>query len=357
MENIESRHSSLGGARDSSIELFRIVSMFVIVAHHYVVSSGVLEEIVPENVLSVNSIFALLFGWGGKTGINCFVLITGYFMCKSQISLKKFLKLLLQMGFYGLLFSFIFWLSGYSVKGFIKTILPIWNIGTGFTGSYLVFYLFIPYLNLLIHAMEEKQHFLLIGLSLFVGSILQTFFRISPAFTYVGWFMVLYLIAAYVRIYPKKIFDSRKIWGFLSLVTLLLSWLSVVFGSYVYARSNEKMYYYFVADTHKLLAAATGICAFMFFKNLNIKYHPFINKVAASTFGVLLIHANSDTMRQWLWRDTLQNVVAFYGDHFVLHAVGSVLLVYSICSIIDMIRIRFLEVPFFKWYVKKMNAN
>ena len=281
-------------------------------------------------------------------------------MCKSQISLKKFLKLLLQMAFYGLLFSFIFWLSGYSafsVKGFIKTILPIWNIGTGFTGSYLVFYLFIPYLNLLIHAMEEKQHFLLIGLSLFVGSILQTLFRISSAFTYVGWFMVLYLIAAYVRIYPKKIFGSRKIWGLLSLVSLLLSWLSVVVGSYVYAGTNEKMYYYFVADTHKLLAATTGICAFLFFKNLSIKYHPLINKVAVATFGVLLIHANSDTMRQWLWRDTLRNVEAFYSNHFVQHAICSVLLVYSVCSIIDVIRIRFLEVPFFKWYDKKMNAN
>lgn len=31
--------------------------------------------------------------------------------------------------------------------------------------------------------------------------------------------------------------------------------------------------------------------------------------IAASTFGVLLIHANSETMRNWLWKDTLDNVI------------------------------------------------
>lgn len=78
------------GYRDSSIELLRIVTMLVIVAHHYVVNSGITSEITAENVLKFNSLFCLIFGWGGKTGINCFVLITGYFMCKSDISLKNF---------------------------------------------------------------------------------------------------------------------------------------------------------------------------------------------------------------------------------------------------------------------------
>jgi hypothetical protein len=58
------------------------------------------QEITQANVLSANSIFALIFGWGGKTGIDCFVLITGYFMCTSNITVKKFLKLLMEIEFY-----------------------------------------------------------------------------------------------------------------------------------------------------------------------------------------------------------------------------------------------------------------
>ena len=93
--------------RNSNLELFRIIVMLLIVAHHYVVNSG-LTPIMAENPTSVKSIFLYLFGWAGKTGINCFVLITGYFMCKSEISLRKFLKLFGAYYFYKVLFFCVF---------------------------------------------------------------------------------------------------------------------------------------------------------------------------------------------------------------------------------------------------------
>ena len=65
--------------RSSNLELFRIITMLVIVAHHYVVNSG-LMPVIFDNYPSAKSLFLLWFGWGGKTGINCCVLITGFFM-------------------------------------------------------------------------------------------------------------------------------------------------------------------------------------------------------------------------------------------------------------------------------------
>lgn len=88
------------GVRSSNIELFRIISMLMIVAHHYVVNSGLLDCIDAQSSLHLKYYFLLLLGWGGKTGINCFVLITGYFMCTSNITKKKFLKLLGEVYFY-----------------------------------------------------------------------------------------------------------------------------------------------------------------------------------------------------------------------------------------------------------------
>ena len=88
-----------GNSRLSNFELYRIIVMLLIVAHHYVVNSGV-EPLMAENPLAAKSIFLYLLGMWGKTGINCFVLITGYFMCKKQITLRKFLKLLLEVEFY-----------------------------------------------------------------------------------------------------------------------------------------------------------------------------------------------------------------------------------------------------------------
>lgn len=137
--------------RNSNLELYRIIVMLLIVAHHYVVNSGLMPEL-EKDPLSVKSIYFYIFGMWGKIGINCFVLITGYFMCKSQITIRKFLKLLLQIEFYNVIIYVIFVLSGYlSVKSFnelLMVFLPVKSIADGFTSCFLVFYLFIPFLNI-----------------------------------------------------------------------------------------------------------------------------------------------------------------------------------------------------------------
>ena len=75
--------------------------------------------------------------------------------------------------------------------------------------------------------------------------------------------------------------------------------------------------------------------------------------MGASTFGVLLIHANSDTMRRWLWRDLLDNVGHYASDYLVLHALLSVLAIFAVCIVIDYLRIRLLERNVFKWLDKR----
>lgn len=114
-------------ARSSNIELFRIISMLMIVAHHYVVNLGLLDYIDAKFALQFKDYFLLLFGWGGKTGINCFVLITGYFMCESNITKKKFFKLLAECYFYAIVLWILFFCTRYepfSVKGFLKMVFP-----------------------------------------------------------------------------------------------------------------------------------------------------------------------------------------------------------------------------------------
>ena len=97
-----------GNTRNSNIELFRIITMLVIIAHHYVVNSGIADILFSNSSMGVKNIFYLIFGCGGKTGINCFVLITGYFMCKSKITLRKFLKLFCEAEFYSFVIFMIF---------------------------------------------------------------------------------------------------------------------------------------------------------------------------------------------------------------------------------------------------------
>ena len=125
-------------------------------------------------------------------------------------------------------------------------------------------------------------------------------------------------------------------------ISLLLSWLSVLFILFVSNKIGKILpYFYFVADSNKILAISTAVFTFLFAKQINIGCNKFINLLAASTFGVLMIHANSDTMRKWLWQDVCKNVENFTSStfvKFVLHAVICTLLVYFVCVFIDIIR-------------------
>ena len=88
----------------------------------------------------------------------------------------------------------------------------------------------------------------------------------------------------------------------------------------------------------------------MLFKNLNLKYNKHINVIAGTTFGVLQIHANSDAMRTWLWVDVLKNVNMYSSRWLIIHAFASVLGIFVVCSLIDLLRKRFIEYPLFRFW-------
>ena len=61
---------------------------------------------------------------------------------------------------------------------------------------------------------------------------------------------------------------------------------------------------------------------------------------------------HGNTMRKWLWKDVLDNV-GHYGSRLMpLHAVGSVIGVFAVCTAIDLVQIRLLEKPFFRLWDK-----
>lgn len=189
---------------------------------------------------------------------------------------------------------------------------------------------------------------------MFSSLIIYTFlpsFGIPIHFNYVTWFSIVYLIAAFIRLYPIPLFFNRNFWLVSSLACIIASCTSVLLFSFLF----KNFYYWFLADSNKILAVVTAISLFLFFKNIKLKYNPVINLFAQSVFGVLLIHANSDAMRQWLWIDMLQNTRFFDSPWLVLHAFGSVISIYMTCTAIDQVRIHLLEKPFFSLFEKKID--
>lgn len=348
--------------RSSNLELYRIVCMFFILAGHYVFNSGLVSPGGPIDSTpnSANSIFLRLFGMWGKTGINCFLMITGYYMCTSHITLRKFLKLLLQIYLYKILIYSIFLYFGHEtfcLKRIVQLISPFWDFNNNFISCFIAFYLLIPFLSILVQNLTKKQHFLLLVLLLCFYTILGSLPSFHVSYNYITWFGVLFIISSYIRLHPILIFNKRSLWGWVTLINVILAMTSVLIIQDL--SGSNRLSYFFVIDSNKVLAVVVAVSSFLWFKNMDIKYSKFINSFGAATFGVLLIHANSGAMRKWLWEDVV-DCVGHYSLPFgqlVLYYLGVSMAVFLICNLIDQLRIATIEKWFFNWYDRKLSAK
>ena len=346
----------VGGGRSSNLELYRIVCMLLIVAHHLVVHSGVRDELGAMSLhpYDPKTFFLLLCGMWGKVGINCFLLITGYFMCTQHITKRKLLKLFVWIYTYKFSLFFIFSLFGKeecSILRLCKLILPFWHIQNSFVPCYLLFWLTIPYLNILIRSMKHTEYLLLLLLLLGVYTIWGSNPFVIVDYNYIVWFGVVYLIGAYIRLYPMECF-AKHLWGWATIASMIIACLFTVV---IYTTSNIDPWF-FTSDCNKILAVVISVCSFLWFKNMKMGYKPIINYIAVSTFGVLLIHDGSEVMRCWLWKELIPINSIYYQLSFftfMSSCICTVIALYIVCTIIDRIRIKAMEEPLFNLYNKQ----
>lgn len=140
-----------------------------------------------------------------------------------------------------------------------------------------------------------------------------------------------------------------QFWRMAMLLSIFFSILSIIVVLLVNENFGTNVHpYKYVSDSNAILALLTGICSFMYFKNLRIEYSKIINTIGGSTFGVLLIHGNSDTMRRWLWQDLFKNTEHYYDEKFWIRPIVIVIVIFVSCIIIDYLRIRFIERRFYR---------
>lgn len=231
---------------------------------------------------------------------------------------------------------------------------PFVNVDVGFTSSFVWFYLGIPFYNLIIKNVDKKDLYLLTGglLALFVLPI--TFFRNGAVFHHVFWYMTLYFVGACIRLYPLKWMERNKVVLFLLFGGVAVASCAIV-GRIVCPNFMTKALGV-VGSVHQsstLFAFSIGAAVFLSFKNLRIGYHPMINKVASCMFGVLCIHAASNAMRFWLWRVVCRVPEYAHANLGVLalHATCCVVSIMVVCCLIDLVRQRWVERPFFNRFL------
>ncbi|MCX4301078.1 MAG: acyltransferase [Alistipes sp.] len=335
--------------RNSSIELLRIVAMFLIVLHHYCVNSGLIELMDPHN-LTGNTILIQFLSFGGKVGVNIFFLICGYFMIGSKMKWNKVAQLFFQILTINIFVCLFLSSLGYryGVRDYVEMIPFFFSMPTTFISSYLVIYILTPVINKALSVFDRSEYRYLLIVLLGYFCIAATFL-FQTTWHYMGWAFTLYCVGGYIRKYELTSLNWK--FGWISLGLLAMLWGAILFFDYLAARFDfvpASFWTFAITDANKITVFALALALFMYFLKLRSFCCKTINFVGGGIcFGVLLWHANNDIMRRWLWTDFLGNTDWFSSDYLWLHCLLSVIGVYGVCTILELIRQYVLEKPVF----------
>ena len=211
--------------RQIGFNVLKIIATFFICCIHLLNYGGIFYN--ASDKIALKLLFSFI-----SVCVNVFVLISGYFLVNSKFSYKKIIKLWVQVFFYSVVTYIIacFFLKKYlsiefSVKGLFYACIPILNSRYWFFTAYFILYLIFPFLNKILHNSSQISLVLLL-----IGLIILNFFSsngfkveniISIKHGYsIIWFIFLYLVAGYIRLYPLK--TKKTIFVFLRIYAQLL---------------------------------------------------------------------------------------------------------------------------------------
>lgn len=325
--------------RKSNIELLRIIVMVMIVAHHFCVHG----KFDLSHTWNLGYFWLRFIQMGGKIAVDVFVLISGYFLVRSEFHVRKLFTLWTQVAFYAILIYLLFVLAGkaeWSPGTFRGYCLPVTSEVYWFVTAYFAMYLLVPAMNQFLSCLGRRQYLCLLVvlgvlLSVVPTVMLKSVFPFEKTGQDILWFVYLYFVAGYIRLYARRC--SEWFW-FLGAMLLGL----IDYGLAVYTRMFERGSYWYRFSYHaykmeNVLILLISVCLFIGFLNLHIGSHKMINRLGSAMFGVYLIHEHP-LLRPYLWEDLFRNADFYDSRWLVPYSIVAVFIVFSVCTGIELWR-------------------
>lgn len=334
--------------RQANFELLRIVAMLMIIVLHYL-NKGNLLMLFTQEQTAVNYAMHLTEAFC-IVAVNCYVLLSGYFLVESAWKPGRVVSLAAQILFYSLLIPVVLIAAGVvstgdlSVYNWLDYMLPIETEHYWFATAYLIMYVLAPVLAAGVKAVEKRTLQIVIGILLLYFSVWKSIVPVSFAtdkygYEY-GWFVCLFLIAAYIRLYGCPFLEKKRnailLYVGMSLGIFLLAAASGIIAEVLHPFS----YYMDMPTTYNHILCLLGsVGLFMAFKDMKPwegRAAETIRRLAPYTFGVYLLHEHELVRSQWMkWL----HVESVWGSWmFIPHMIGSVLLVYAAGTAVDFVR-------------------
>ena len=323
--------------KSSNIEMLRILAMLMIVAHHYCLH-GIFSYWHTNSTLTayLNNVIVGIVSMGGKLGVDIFVLITGYFMIVSNCKFTKVVKLYLTTFLYSSLLLITAYIYGeHHVSSDIlkSSLFPFGGNAYWFITTYLMLYIFVPYLNRFILTSKKTMLNSLMVITTFLWVLIPTFTNADYCFSNLAWFIYLYFVGASIRLKSyASIFSNKSIFKKL----FIISCFTLVGYAFIKCLGKDVNLWDLtkIAQMQTVFIVSIAIYLFHYFKDLEIHYNKFINQIAVSVFGVYLIHDNN-IVRPFLWRTVVQPCNYMDKPYMILYLLAVVFIVFILGIVID----------------------
>lgn len=289
--------------RNEGIELFRCVSMILILILHILNRGGVLSY---SGTHKDQHCVARFLETVAYCSVDCYALISGYVNKEHNFKVSRFVLRWLEV-FFWLFIPYVIvklFITDIGVNQYVSdTFAPITSKTLWYFNAYVLLFPFIPILNIGLESIGKRNHELIISF-LFITTCTLHVFNGGDNFVLSGgycgmWLIILFVFGAYFRLYgiPK--------WA-KWYVTIPLFWVSVVFAwsmkmhqinlvkDNIIKTSDSKWSILdrFVSYTSPFMVIMS-LCLLLFFAQVSIK-SGIIRKVIVlmgrCSFGVYLFH-------------------------------------------------------------------
>ena len=275
--------------------------------------------------------------------MNCYILISGYFLSQKSFKLNRVTSTYVQTWFYSIsTFLFLVLIHGviFSKGLLLKSLFPFVFQNYWFVTYYILMLFIAPLFNSAFRDMSRTKHRLvlpeLIGFFVVYNTIIAPINPISNVDGFsLSLFLIIYCVAGYIRKYYSpdgKWYKFFSAYVIISLIILALHYLLKPLGSFY---SNDILYGY-----KTILCFSASVCLFLAFLNLNIK-NKVLTKVvifvAPLTFAVYLIH-ESLGFKEYLWEIINPNTITVTGPLFAVVAILIILAIFIVCALIEYVR-------------------
>ena len=348
MKHIEKSALPEGTPREGNIELLRIVCMLIILGHHLAWHGVAMQSPLRENRAIATFLFA-----GGMTGVNCFVMITGYFL--APFKSKRFFSTILQTLFYSvgltLVMKYTCWNPAITGQNIVDSALIITRSPYWFVVMYLGLNAVLPILQPAVKNLGKRAHLWILIVSAVYLSVIPTVTFQNPSnhfFHQITWFFFLYVLGAYFRKYPSRFTRCWPVHGlvFLGMVTLIAG-LCLWGKNYpdLFQRVGSRQNFF--ADKNAVPQVICSIALFLFFTGIRVKPYKLLTMLSGASFGVYLIHDHM-YFRSMIWGQWAQIWAACQTLDFWKTALLAPIVIYLACAVIDIVRKYLLERPLMK---------